>query len=153
MAREDGAVINAMMDMAIAMLTLEPGLKIEPYETITPPPPPSPTWNIRKPPTFKNIAEKKNAMVGPQKNLLVSRKSFSAATINLDSKKSEQASEVAAAVTEHKMITNEALKTKLANIEARESTLDAIKKTAERKFEEEKKFVEEYCASSATFGT
>jgi hypothetical protein len=97
----------------------------------------------------KNIAEKKNAMVGPQKNLLVSRKSFSAATINLDSKKSEQASEVAAAVTEHKMITNEALKTKLANIEARESTLDAIKKTAERKFEEEKKFVEEYCASSA----
>ena len=60
LARENGAAKNAMMEMAIAMLTLEPGLKVEPYETIAPPPPPSPTWNIRKPPTFKNIAEKKS---------------------------------------------------------------------------------------------
>jgi hypothetical protein len=53
------------------------------------------------------------------------------------------------AVTENKLTVAQAINTKNFNIKSRQSTLTSIKEIAYRKYLEEKKFVDEYCATSA----
>lgn len=62
--------------------------------------------------------------------------------------KNTQQSEEAVALTQQKNAIAEATSTKESNIKSRLDNLNTIKKTAEAKFVQDKKFVEEYCASA-----
>jgi len=96
----------------------------------------------------KIVAEKKDTLVGPRAASEDANKALIAATTALDSAKNTQQSEEAVALTQQKNAIAEATSTKESNIKSRLDNLNTIKKTAEAKFGQDKKFVEEYCASS-----
>merc|ERR1712202_76911 len=75
-------------------------------------------------------------------------KALISAKTGLDAAQNTRRSEESVAIRQHKNAMNEAMSTKNSNIKSRHATLRTIRETARTKYKEDKKFVEEYCASS-----
>jgi hypothetical protein len=98
----------------------------------------------------KIVAAKAEAMVVPLSAKNAAAKVLDSSKTTLASSLETERSEVAVARDLLKKSLETAVSTKKKNIASRQSTLDTIKSTAFKTFEQDKKFVEEYCKNSET---
>ena len=98
----------------------------------------------------KIVAAKAEAMVGPLSAKNAAAKVLDSSKTTLASSLETERSEVAVARDLLKKSLETAVSTKKKNIASRQSTLDTIKSTAFKTFEQDKKFVEEYCKNAET---
>jgi hypothetical protein len=96
----------------------------------------------------KIIAEKKKKLIAPTVAKDKANRELVSAKSELESSQNSQRAMEAIAITQHNQAIEEATNTKSSNILSRRAGLQTLKITAESKFKENKKFVEEYCGSA-----